>query len=204
MAISIMGGLGGLTVESDPLSLKLTGGTVSGKVNFSAVGGLAGLNVGIGGTSASAVTAGDLWITTGGSSLNFRDGTGAWRVLPTLNGNNAFTSNQTITVNNTTTALTVTQNGTGNAFEVRDETPDSEIFSINQFGKVGIGVTPDASACLTLDGNGIKFINSASVITDIFQTSATSAPMGWNPNTPDYVIGFNIGGTQFYVPAWTS
>jgi hypothetical protein len=204
MAISIMGGLGGLTVESDPLSLKLTGGTVTGKVNFSPVGGVAGLNVGVGGTSAGATIAGDLWIATGGSSLNFRDGTGAWRVLPSLSGTNAFTSNQSITVNNATTALTVTQSGSGNVLEVRDSNPDSEIFTIDQFGKVGVGVAPDSTAAIHVDGNGIRFANSGSTVADITSSSAVTAPGGWNPNSPPIVVGFNIGGTIIYVPGWIS
>jgi hypothetical protein len=192
MAISIMGGLGGLTVESDPLSLKLTGGTVTGKVNFSPVGGVAGLNVGVGGTGASANVAGDLWIATGGSSLNFRDGTGAWRVLPSLNGNNAFTSNQTITVNNATTALTVTQSGSGNVLEVRDENDDSSIFTINQHGKVGIGVAPDAFVAIKVDSGGISFngFNFNPIAIEEHNTSMSVSQ--------DLVISLN--GAQYRIP----
>jgi hypothetical protein len=202
MAISIMGGLGGLTVESDPLSLKLTGGTVTGKVNFSPVGGVAGLNVGVGGTSAGATVAGDLWIATGGTSLNFRDAGGAWRVLPSLSGTNAFTSNQSITVNNANTALTVTQTGSGNVLEVRDSNPDSDLFTIDQFGKVGIGVAPDATAALHVDG-GIRFSLSGTSLNGVASVVVSPPPM-WNADFPSVVVSMDINGTTYYLPAWTN
>lgn len=77
------------------LKANLSGATFSGKINCTAVGGLSGFNVGIGGTSANATTAGDMWISTGGASLNFRDGTGAWRVCATTGANNTFTGTNT-------------------------------------------------------------------------------------------------------------
>jgi hypothetical protein len=272
MAISIMGGAGGITVENDPLSLKLTGGTLSdvlylpaarnllnadlnivayndtgagttythsfkpfdgtfqlatnggglrfpngtvqataglpltggtltGKLTATPTSGIAGINVGVGGTSAASTTAGDIWITTGGSSLNFRDGTGAWRVLPSLNGNNAFTANQTITVNNATTALTVTQSGSGNVLEVRDSNPDSEIFTIDQFGKVGIGVAPSITACLKLDASGLQ-LYSGITLTNIYADAAPTVPSGFNANTPNVVLKFTLDGIEYGVPAF--
>jgi hypothetical protein len=52
----------------------------------------------------------------------------------------------------------VTQLGTGNALVVEDSTsPDATAFVIDQHGKVGIGVAPDANAALNVDTNGIKF-----------------------------------------------
>lgn len=136
----------------------LSGATFTGKVNFSPVAGVAGLNVGIGGTSADSTTAGDLWIATGGANLNFRDGTGAWKVLASLQNGNVFNAVQAIDVTSASTALRVTQRGTGDAIRVEDSTtPDVTRFVVDQFGKVGVGVAPDATAALKVDTNGIMF-----------------------------------------------
>ena len=121
----------------------LSGATFTGKVNFTSVGGAAGLNVGIGGTSTSATTAGDLWITTGGANLNFRDGTGAWKVLASLSNGNVFTAVQAVNVTSASTALRVTQLGTGRALVVEDgstQNPDQDATVIDNNGNVGIGV----------------------------------------------------------------
>lgn len=99
------------TVISD-LNLKanLSGATFTGKINCTSVGGVAGLNVGVGGTSTSATTAGDVWIATGGSSLNFRDGTGAWRVIGSLSGTNAWTGTNTFVTQPVTDSSTKAAN----------------------------------------------------------------------------------------------
>jgi hypothetical protein len=121
----------------------LSGDTFTGKVNHTSVGGLAGVNIGIGGTSTSATTAGDLWIATGGTNLNFRDGTGAWRVLATQGQTNTFSTNQIVAGASTGALLRVTQTGTGNALVVEDETsPDATPFVVGADGRVGIHGTP--------------------------------------------------------------
>jgi hypothetical protein len=136
----------------------LSGATFAGKVNFTPVSGVAGLNVGIGGTSAASTTNGDLWISSGGVNLNYRDGTGAWRIVAITTSTNTFSSPQIIDTTSTTTALRVTQKGTGDAIRVEDETtPDATRFTVDQFGKVGIGIAPDATAALKVDTNGIMF-----------------------------------------------
>lgn len=145
------------TIASAAGKANLSGATFTGKVNFTPVSGSAGLNVGIGGTNVSATTAGDLWIATGGANLNFRDGTGAWKVLASLQNGNVFSAVQTVNVTSASTALLVKQYGAGDAFRVEDENPESTPFVINQHGKVGIGVTPDTNAALKVDSNGIMF-----------------------------------------------
>jgi hypothetical protein len=136
----------------------LSGASFTGKVNFTPVSGVAGLNVGIGGTSAASTTQGDLWIATGGVNLNYRDGTGAWRIVAITTSTNTFSSPQIVNTAATTPALRVTQTGTGNAIQVEDSTtPDSTAFVVDQHGKVGIGVAPDATAALKVDTNGIMF-----------------------------------------------
>jgi hypothetical protein len=121
----------------------LSGATFTGKVNHTSVGGLAGVNIGIGGISTSATTAGDLWIATGGTNLNFRDGTGAWRVLATQGQTNTFSTNQIVSGSTTTAMLRVTQTGTGEALRVEDEAnPDTSPFVVGADGRVGIHGTP--------------------------------------------------------------
>jgi hypothetical protein len=198
MAISIMGGLGGLTVESDPLSLKLTGGTVTGKVNFSPVGGVAGLNIGIGGTDTASTTHGDLWIAPSGSGLNYRDGLGTWRVLAARNLSNTFTAPQIVSTpaGTTNAALRVTQLGTGNALVVEDSTtPDSTAFVIDQHGKVGIGVAPDTFAALKVDSNGISF-DGFVFLPIALEEHNTSMNV-----TQDLVISLN--GGQYRIPLFS-
>lgn len=119
-----------------------SGATFTGKANFTSVSGAAGINIGIGGTSGSATTAGDMWITTGGASLNFRDGTGAWRVLAATSNTNTFSSPQIIDTTATTPGLRITQKGAGSALVVEDiTTPDSDALIVDANGNLGIGVS---------------------------------------------------------------
>jgi hypothetical protein len=121
----------------------LSGATFGGKVNHTSVDGAAGVNIGIGGTATSATVAGDLWIATGGSNLNFRDATGAWRVVATQGQTNTFTTNQIISGSSVSSMLRVTQTGTGEALRIEDEAnPDSTPFVVGADGRVGIHGTP--------------------------------------------------------------
>lgn len=132
----------GLRINGVETYGRKAGDTFTGKVNFTSVSGAAGLNVGIGGTSASATTAGDLWISTGGASLNFRDGTGAWRVLAATSNTNSFSAPQIIDTTATTPGLRITQKGTGSALVVEDiTTPDSDALIVDANGNLGIGVS---------------------------------------------------------------
>jgi hypothetical protein len=163
------------TIASAAGKANLSGATFTGKVNFTSVSGVAGLNVGIGGTSAAATTAGDLWISSGGVNLNYRDSTGAWRIVAITSSTNTFSSPQIIDTTSTTTALRVTQKGTGDAIRVEDDTtPDTTRFTVDQFGKVGIGIAPDATAALKVDTNGIMFGD------DTVQTTA-AVPFVYDP-----------------------
>jgi hypothetical protein len=134
------------------------GDTFTGKANFTPVSGVAGLNIGIGGTAAASLVAGDLWLPTGSTMLQYRDATGVTRNLASQNVTNTFSAPQIIDTTNASAALRVTQKGTGNAIQVEDSTtPDATSFVVDQFGKVGIGVAPDATAALKIDTNGIMF-----------------------------------------------
>lgn len=192
-------GVAGITVESDPTALKLTGGTLSGKLFTTPTAGVAGFNIGTGGTDAGSTTAGDMWIATGGATLNFRDGLGAWRQC--LNTSSAGI----IQTTSTAPALRVTQMGNGEAFRVEDSTtPDTTAFVISNNGKVGIGVAPSATACLSLDTNGVLFGYSGSVVEDIANEGAASPPAGWNANSVSNAIKIRINGNFYYIPYWTA
>jgi len=123
-----------------------SGTTFTGKANFTSVAGAAGLNIGIGGSTNTATTPGDLWIPTGGGNLHFRDANSAVKVLASLSNGNVFTQPQSIStpVTSTLPALRITQNGSGSALVVEDETnPDSDALIVDANGNLGIGVSND-------------------------------------------------------------
>jgi len=132
------------------------GDTMTGKLNLPASTlTSAGINLGVGALPTSPVV-GDLIATN--SRLYFQESTTSQRIIAYTNSSNNFTNNQSIDASTTSVLLRVTQRGTGDALRVEDETtPDATAFVISNTGKVGIGVTPDASVCLSLDSTGIKF-----------------------------------------------
>ena len=186
---TITGNLSSQTDLSQILTGKanLAGATFTGKINATSVSGAAGLNVGIGGDSTIATTAGDLWISTGGANLNFRDGTGAWKVLASLQNGNTFNQPQAVDVSNTIPALRVTQRGTGEALRVEDSTtPDSTPFVINADGAVGIGAAP---GIYKLNVAGASNLNGNTTIT------GTASVSGLLSCTTGIQIG--LSGIQF-------
>lgn len=181
------------TISAAAGKANLSGATFTGKVNFTPVGGVAGLNVGIGGTSASSITNGDLWISTGGVNLNYRDGTGSWRICAITTSTNTFSSPQIVDTTASTAALRVTQKGTGNAIEVEDSTtPDATRFVVDQFGKVGVGVAPDTNAAINVDANGLRTTDGTNV--------ARVTPSSVNVNDGNYSATFGSTGLSFSHP----
>lgn len=196
----------------------LSGATFTGKVNFTSTSGRAGLNIGIGGTSTSANVAGDLWIATGGTNLNFRDGTGAWRVLATQGQTNTFSTNQIIAGSTTTAMLRVTQTGTGESLRIEDETnPDSTPFVVGADGRVGIHGTPAVNTNYKLaiyngdavfsagygisfgDGTRITSANGLGATPSIWSLQDTNfGSVGQNYEDGDLMrIRTNIGGGRY-------
>ena len=176
------------------------GGTFSGKVNFTpnAISGAAGLNVGIGGTSGGSTVNGDMWITTGGANLNFRDGTGAWKVVASLQNGNVFSAVQAIDVTSTTPALRVTQKGTGNVLLVEDAlNPDTTALVVEQSGNVGIGVATGfaATAKLEVVGN-TKSTTLSTGAGPTFSVNSTTTHSGGS-DTLDLLI--TINGVQYRI-----
>jgi len=113
------------------------------KITCTPVSGVAGINIGIGGNSVDSTTAGDIYINTASATLGFRDALGNAKLVACLTNGNAFTAVQSIDVSTTTSALRVTQRGTGHAFVAEDSTtPDSSAVVITNNGAIGVGVDP--------------------------------------------------------------
>lgn len=172
----------------------LSGATFTGKVNLATIGvGTPSVNLGGQCDSAPAsATNGDLWISNAvAPKLTYRMG-GINYNLPVLNQFNTFTNQMVIdTASATTAALRVTQRGAGNAIEVEDSTtPDATRFVVDQFGKVGIGVAPDATAAIKIDGNGMSFNGL------VFNPTATAAHTG-GTDTLDLLV--TINGTAYRI-----
>jgi hypothetical protein len=174
------------------LKASLSGATFTGKVNLATLG-VATPSINLGGQCDSAPASaanGDIWISNATApKLTYKMG-GVNYNLPVLNQFNTFTNQMVIdTTSATTAALRVTQRGAGNAIEVEDQTsPDATRFVVDQFGKVGVGVAPDATAAIKIDGNGISFNGL------VFNPTATSAHTGGS-DTLDLLV--TINGTNY-------
>jgi hypothetical protein len=170
----------------------LSGATFTGKITGATIGvGTPSVNLGGQCDSAPAsATNGDVWISNAvAPKLTYRMG-GVNYNLPVLNQFNTFTNQMVIdTSSATTAALRVTQRGAGNAIEVEDSTtPDATKFVVDQFGKVGIGVAPDTTAAIKIDGNGMSFNGL------VFNPTATAAHTGGS-DTLDLLV--TINGTNY-------
>ena len=170
----------------------LAGATFTGKVNLATLG-VATPSINLGGqcdpAPASAAN-GDIWISNATApKLTYRMG-GVNYNLPVLNQFNTFTNQMVIdTTSSTTAALRITQRGAGNAIEVEDSTtPDATKFVVDQFGKVGVGTAPDATAAIKVDANGISFNGL------VFNPTATAAHTGGS-DTLDLLV--TINGTNY-------
>ena len=153
--------------------------------------GTSALNIGTGGTETASTTAGDIWLPTGGTTINYRDGNGTWR---NLLSNNVPAS---ITVNNTNPALRITQTGLGHALLVEDSTnPDSTSFVITDLGRVGIGVNPFLYASTySLNVNGSSVFNGAVDLTTQTVQTHTNAFTTYSNE-----IRININGVDRWIP----
>ena len=161
-------GATGPTADLSGYVLK-SGDTMTGKLIAAADDTASKLNIGvIVGTSPTTTANGDLWIT-GGNRFAWRSGGTSYNSAAT-NLPNTFNSIQTVDTSNSFPALRVTQRGTGEALRVEDDTtPDATAFVVSNTGRVGIGVTPDATVSLSVDTSGIKFGDGT------VQTTATIA-----------------------------
>ncbi len=193
-----------LTPELNNYAL-ISGATFTGKVNFTSVNGASGINIGIGGTNLSSLINGDLWISTGGTTLNYRDGVGSWRTIATHNQTNTFTTNQIIAGASALPMLRITQTGTAStshALVIEDSAnADADSTIIDKDGNVGIGVSNVAGAWTADAKLAIKGVLGAIPLVKLTQTGGGSVLVVEDEASPDatpFVIGSDgrvgIGG----------
>jgi len=172
-----------------------SGDTFTGKVNFTPVAGAAGLNIGIGGVNTTATTPGDMWIATGGTILNYRDGTGAWRQILTTNN----VGNITVT-SSTLPPLRLTQQGTGPSFIVEDSTtPDTSALVVDSNGNVGIGVASGYTATSKVEVVGnVKADTFSNGAGPAFSVNSVTTHTGGSDSN-DIIV--TIGGVNYRIGA---
>jgi hypothetical protein len=170
-------GATGLTGATGPAAdtstfVQKSGDTMTGKLNLPAsTTSSAGLNLG-NGVSPTTTIAGDVF--SSGNNIFFKGQTGGPYIFAYKNDTNTFLVPQIISTvsptGDTAPALRITQAGGGEALRVEDQTtPDATAFVVSTSGRVGVGVTPDATVALSVDTTGIKFGDGT------IQTTATIA-----------------------------
>ena len=159
-----------------------SGDTFTGKVNTTVTATTAPINIGSQPAAPSSTVAGDLWI---GANINYKSWDGITKAVANTNTTNQFTQGQNIVINSSQSALRIQQLGTGAALFIEDQTSqDPSPFVVDQSGKVGIGVYPDATAALKLDANGMSF-NGLS-----FNATGTASHTGGS-STLDLLVTIN-------------
>lgn len=169
--------------------LPLTGGSVSGKLTtVAATTSSAGFNMGFGGSNPTSPVLGDIWFT--GDTIRYRSSVGNVDVA-TRSTNNTFLGNQTIDLSSTSTALRVTQRGTGHAILVEDSTnPDTTSFFVNNAGSVAIGYDPATftpTALLSVNGSIALASQTVATHTNAFSVYSNE-------------IAVSINGVTRYIP----
>jgi hypothetical protein len=169
------------------------GDTMTGKLVAAADATISKLNIGNAlSTAANPTTTvdGDVWINNG-NRIAYKANSSVYTLAP-VNSSNSFTAIQSVEVTSASTAFRITQKGTGEAFRVEDDptTPDTTPFVISNAGRVGIGVTPDATVALSVDTTGLKFgdgtiqttaATSSGTVTSVTGTSPIASSGGATP-----------------------
>lgn len=186
----------------------LSGASFTGKVNIN--NGLTSvpLNIGSNVTPTTSV-AGDVWIAQ--QQLFYKDSTGTLRNTVSTSTSNSFTNWQNITQQSSTIpsltvvqsgaggALLVTNTGSGYSFKVEDAaSPDATPFAIDANGRVGIGITPDATVALTVDSTGISFNGVIVKPTSVANPPVTSGNMSHSEYLKELLI--TINGVAYAIP----
>jgi hypothetical protein len=174
------------------------GVTFTGKTNFTSVDGAAGLNIGIGGSSANATVNGDIWIPTAGTNLNFRDGNGIARVCASTTSGNTFNQPQNVDASTIFPALRVTQRGPGNALLVEDQTtPDTSALVVDASGNVGVGVATGYTSTSKFEVVGnVKGTTLSTASGPVFSVNSIVAHTGGS-DTNDLLV--TIGGVNYRI-----
>lgn len=158
------------------------GDTMTGKLNLPAsTTATAGLNLG-NGVIPTTTVAGDVF--SSGNNIFFKGTTGGPYIFAYKNDVNTFLVPQIISTTSPTgdsaAALRITQTGGGEAFRVEDQaTFDSTAFVVSTTGRVGVGVTPDATVALSVDSTGIKLSAGALILSGVGSPEGVvAAPLG--------------------------
>lgn len=132
--------------------------------------------------------------------LAYDAASGLWK--NTANNPASLTGPTSITANSTSAALTITQDGTGNALEVRDATGDTTPFMIDANGNVAIKAsTGITGAALTIAGD------ATSGVLDCFRSTSDAGGYTFrffknrNPNVylnTSVQNGDSLGGVQYF------
>lgn len=187
------------------------GDTMTGKLIAAANATESKLNIGsaLGAGAPTTLVDGDLWITNQ-NKLAFRS-SGTTINTAGTNQSNTYSQPQTIsstsnaaavlsasntgirevatftnTISATSDAVVITNLGSGNSLVVNDDVvPDSTRFAVSNTGRVGVGVTPDATVALKVDSTGIKFndnsIQTTAAVTSVSATSPITSTGGTTP-----------------------
>ena len=169
---------------------ELSGATFTGKVNTTPTSTTAALNLGSQQAAPSSTVAGDLWI---GASINYKSWDGVTKAVANTNTTNSFLQPQVIAPpsSSTTTALRITNTGTGESLRIEDETnPDATPFVVGADGRVGIHGVPATNTSHKLAiyngnivfsqgyglafGDGTSQTTAANVFTSITNTFTTN------------------------------
>ncbi|CAB4147728.1 hypothetical protein UFOVP510_45 [uncultured Caudovirales phage] len=190
------------------LKANLSGCTFTGKVNAAPSTSLsAGFNLGSG-VAPATPSAGDLWTAGNTDTLRYRAPLSNNTLdVATRNATNTFSSPNIIDTTSTSSALRITQKGTGSAILVEDATnPDTTAFVVDANGAVGVGVDP-ATWTATNKVEVVGAIKATSITfngTSQFKVNGTQS----NPTSGNFDAGkypteilMSYNGSTYAIPA---
>ena len=160
-----------------------TGDTMTGKLNLPASTTLsAPINIGTG-SAPTSPSNGDIWLA--GSNLTWKGTSADLQEAAALKKANIFTRAQAVQLGVTDVGigLKITNLGSGESLRIEDESPESTPFVVSASGKVGVGVTPDATVALSVDTTGVKFGDGTIQTTAAGVTSISAGTTGLTPAT---------------------
>lgn len=160
-----------------------SGDTMTGKLIAAADATASKLNIGssLGSPAPTSLVDGDIWITnqnklafrssattinaagtnqanTFSQPQNIGSTSNAAAVLTASNTGTREVATFTNTISATSDAVVITNLGSGNSLVINDDpATDLTRFVVSNTGRVGIGITPDATVALSVDTTGIKF-----------------------------------------------
>ena len=138
-----------------------SGTTFTGKVNTTTTATTAPINLAGQATAPSTTVAGDLWI---GANINYRSWDGVAKAVANTNTTNQFSQGQAITVNSSSNAFRINQQGSGSALVVEDSvTPDGDALIVDANGNLGLGVSNNPGSIWTGSTYKLEVNGAASV-----------------------------------------